>query len=347
MPPHSLATARNLQRAEPWGSSPEVDAARQRVQQERAWRCPAASEASAPEANVLASRWLDPRTSYRRAEAVSPSDRHLVSLALRTTRLKFTKGSCTVYDGIMPAGTLHVTGPSQRLVAEFQAPCDFIHFQVSNDYLRTCQDAALSDGSRPARDLADLSVRDPLAEQLGRTLIEGGNAGDRLYAESVGQTLVIRLVGLQLPQTRISALPKWRLKRVQDHVDAHIDETLGLADLAAAAGLSRMHFAAQFRAATGYRPHEYLLDQRIERAKAILSAEDMPLAEVALSVGFQGQAHFSTVFKRLAGETPARWRRAMRVGPCDLESGRAGPKDAGGIGEKAGSNVEWTRALRG
>src|SRR4029453_12161374 len=44
----------------------------------------------------------------------------------------------------------------------------------------------------------------------------------------------------------------------------------------------------------------------------ILSSTDMPLAEVALSVGFQAQAHFSTVFKRLTGQSPARWRRAIR-----------------------------------
>ena len=44
----------------------------------------------------------------------------------------------------------------------------------------------------------------------------------------------------------------------------------------------------------------------------MLSSIDMPLAEVALSVGFQAQAHFSTVFKRLTGQSPARWRRAIR-----------------------------------
>jgi AraC-like DNA-binding protein len=69
-----------------------------------------------------------------------------------------------------------------------------------------------------------------------------------------------------------------------------------------------MHFAAQFRAATGYRPHDYLLYQRIESAKTMLSSTDTPLAEIALNVGFQAQAHFSTVFKRLTGETPGRWR---------------------------------------
>jgi len=83
------------------------------------------------------------------------------------------------------------------------------------------------------------------------------------------------------------------------------------ADLAKVAGLSRMHFAAQFRAATGYRPCEYLLHQRIEHAKSLLSNTETPLAEVALTVGFCTQAHFSTVFKRITSETLASWRCAQ------------------------------------
>jgi transcriptional regulator GlxA family with amidase domain len=96
---------------------------------------------------------------------------------------------------------------------------------------------------------------------------------------------------------------------VQDYVSANIGESISLPELAGVAGLSRMHFAAQFRAATGYRPHEYLLFRRIEEAKALLSQEAMPLVEVALSVGFQSQAHFSTIFKRFTGQTPLGWRR--------------------------------------
>jgi AraC-like DNA-binding protein len=283
--------------------------------EEQSWRCLPEDEAGeATEADILVSRWVDSRDCLRYETTVSSPDRRVIGVALKTTRLKLARGAHTIFDGIMPAGTVHVTGPSQPLTAEFRAPCDFIHFHVSNDYLRELQDAARSGSSQPIRDLNDLVVRDPLAELLGRTLIESGKAGDLRYAESVGQTLVMHIARLESPRPTVNALPKWRLRRVQEYVDAHLDESISLADLAKVVGLSRMHFAAQFRAATGYRPHDYLLYQRIESAKAILSSTDMPLAEVALTVGFHAQAHFSTVFKRLTGETPARWRSSAR---CD------------------------------
>jgi AraC-like DNA-binding protein len=104
------------------------------------------------------------------------------------------------------------------------------------------------------------------------------------------------------------ALQPWRLKRVLDYVDQNLSARLTLQDLATVSGLSRMHFAAQFRAAIGVRPHEYLLQQRIRYAEELLKQATIPLVEVALSVGFQTQAHFTTVFKRIAGTTPSDWR---------------------------------------
>jgi AraC family transcriptional regulator len=104
-------------------------------------------------------------------------------------------------------------------------------------------------------------------------------------------------------------LPKRQLMRVAAYIDANIDEPITLAKLAAAAGLSRMYFARQFRAATGIRPHEYVLRKRVERAQQLLTATSGALADIALSVGFQTQAHFTTVFKKIVGNTPRQWRR--------------------------------------
>jgi AraC-like DNA-binding protein len=81
-----------------------------------------------------------------------------------------------------------------------------------------------------------------------------------------------------------------------------------------------MHFAAQFRAATGLRPHEYLLRRRIERAQELLLGSGMPVVEVALSVGFQTQSHFTSAFKRIVGQPPSAWREAQGPEPCAARS---------------------------
>ncbi len=163
-------------------------------------------------------------------------------------------------------------------------------------------------------------LRDPDIERLARALAAADEVAtdiDALYVDAICLALLARLLGMycdvQLPRTNRcpSALPKWRLKRVADYVDAHLADHIALADLAAVAGLTRMHFAAQFRAATGIRPHEYILRRRIERAQELLRHTKQTLVDVALSVGFQTQAHFTTVFRRFTDETPHRWRRAV------------------------------------
>jgi AraC-like DNA-binding protein len=98
---------------------------------------------------------------------------------------------------------------------------------------------------------------------------------------------------------------------------------LGLLPLRYAAGLTPMYFAAQLRAATGLRPHEYLLRRRIERAQDMHLGTGMSLVDVALSVGFQTQAHFTSVLKRYAGQPPRAWREShgVSVNPTALRDG--------------------------
>jgi AraC family transcriptional regulator len=107
-------------------------------------------------------------------------------------------------------------------------------------------------------------------------------------------------------------IPKWRLIRVLKYIDAKISDRLSLADLATVAGISRMYFASQFRAATGVRPHDYVQRRRIEYAQQLLLTSSQPLSEVAQSAGFQTQSHFTTTFKRFVGRTPHQWRREQQ-----------------------------------
>jgi AraC-like DNA-binding protein len=277
--------------------------------------------------DIAISRWTDLGNTGRHAEATTPADRYFVGIAVKATRLRLTRGRQTIFDGIMPAGTLYVNTPSQQLSAQFDAPFDFLHFHISADHFQVRQSMSQSISSRDLNDL--VLLRHSFAEQLAKALIENRNGAERNFARCVGQTLAMHIARLEWPLTKVNVLPKWRLRRVEEYVRANFDRSISLADLAKVAGLSRMHFAAQFRSATGYRPREYLLHQRIEQAKSLLSGGEMPLAEVALAVGFCTQAHFSTVFKRITGETPARWRCASKnaspsVQAAPSRSGRDG-----------------------
>lgn len=255
---------------------------------------------------VLASRWLDEDMTRRRYVAVNPADRHVISVALRRSKVRIICGSAEIFDGLMGPGTVYVTGPAEVVEAEVQGPCDFVHLYVANHHVERIE--AL-DGNRQ---ISTTVLRDDTAGYLARTLAEDVHCSNPDYAESVARTLLLRVALLSTSPNEVGALPKWRLLRVQKHIDGNLEGPISLADLAEVAGLSRSYFAAQFRTATGSRPHEYVTEQRIECAKSMLSGDGTPIVEIALSVGFQTQAHFSTVFKKHVGTSPARWRAAQR-----------------------------------
>jgi AraC family transcriptional regulator len=284
----------------------EILGGTQLLPHEQKWRRP---ERCVGAHDIAISRWTDALATVRNAEATTPADRYFIGIALKAARLRLTRGRQIIFDGVMPTGTLYVSAPSRQLSAQFSSPCDFLHFHVSADFLAPLSATHLH-GSEGLNDL--VLLRDPFAEQLAKALTEHSTSADHRFARCVGQTLAMHLARLEIPRVKVNALPKWRLRRVEQYIKANSDRCISLSDLAKVAGLSRMHFAAQFRAATGYRPREYLLHQRIEHAKLMLSNTEMPLAEVALAVGFCTQAHFSTVFKRITGETPARWRCARK-----------------------------------
>jgi AraC family transcriptional regulator len=120
-------------------------------------------------------------------------------------------------------------------------------------------------------------------------------------------------VGIEPKRRQVGVLQKWRLKRIVEYVDSNLSAKITLSDLAVVARLSPMYFASQFRMATSLRPHEFLLRRRIGRAEELLHNTTMPIAEIALIVGFQTQAHFTTVFKRFIGCTPHQWRAISKM----------------------------------
>jgi AraC family transcriptional regulator len=180
----------------------------------------------------------------------------------------------------------------------------------------------LANGSETADAAAIEKFQDPVIKRLADALAATEAAHD-LHSAICADALRLAILTRQFSRRsetgasaenaagrNVRSLQKWRLKRVLQYVDEHLGAKITLQDLAMVAGLSRMHFAAQFRAAIGMRPHEYLLKRRIERAEELLKRAEVSLVQIALAVGFQTQAHFTTVFKRFAGDTPYQWRSA-------------------------------------
>ena len=271
--------------------------------EERRWRQP---EESVGADDIALSRWSALGGNDRTESSVTPDHCHVVALALKAARISLWTQSKPLFEGSVPPGTILVTTPGQHLRARISPPFDFLHVHVGNRVL--CEEGLVPDDDEivPRREFSPF--RDTLAEALGRSLLHEHRSQPE-YANVVAKAIVMRAIGRQQTERRCWALPKWRMKRLEQYLTANIDRRITLDDMAATVGLSKMHFAAQFRVATGFRPHEYLLFKRIERAKMILATTSMPLVEVAFSVGFNAQAHFSTVFKRFAGKSPAQWKQ--------------------------------------
>jgi AraC-like DNA-binding protein len=107
-------------------------------------------------------------------------------------------------------------------------------------------------------------------------------------------------------------LPPGAIRRVREHVEVHLSESIDLAELAAIAGLSVYHFARAFKQSAGVTPHHYLLHRRIERAQEMLARSELPLSGIALATGFSDQSHLARHFRQMLGMTPGQFRWSQR-----------------------------------
>jgi AraC family transcriptional regulator len=124
-------------------------------------------------------------------------------------------------------------------------------------------------------------------------LRSGGIMG-KLYVESLTQALVIHLLRHYSNFTPIitsenKSLTSNQLREAIDYIHAHLDRDLSLSQIAKVINISPTYFASLFKRATGTSPHQYVIQQRVERAKLMLSKTDMAIADIALQVGFSSQ----------------------------------------------------------
>jgi AraC family transcriptional regulator len=223
-------------------------------------------------------------------------------------------------EGEKPPGSFSLAPPELAVPVEITGPYRVRVLAIDAQRLESLLRGIGASGTAPLDCLvASLALRnDAIAQLLATFWAEAGttDAVARLLADGMTATLaarLLRLSGHAAPAPDPRALAPRRLRRALDHIEAHLAEDIGLADIAAAAGLSPYHFARAFRAATGLPPYRYVTQARIARAQMLIATTELSLAQIAFESGFGSQGQFTATFTRIVGISPGRWRAERRA----------------------------------
>jgi AraC family transcriptional regulator len=239
---------------------------------------------------------------------------HVGSSVKMTCRRGAYRHSGTAVHGdidIIPAGT-----PSSWELRERDTA---LVLSVSPELLAL---AAEESGFNPARvEIRNrFQERDAQLENIGWALkaeMESGYPSGRLYLDSLAISVATRLIRVHSsvsvePATHRGRLSGRRLKDVLSYIEDNLTREISLREIAGVAGLSVSHFKVLFREAIGLPAHQYVIRRRVERAKALLGDDNLPISQIALETGFAHQSHLAYHMRRLTGHSPRAVRKMLR-----------------------------------
>ncbi len=120
-------------------------------------------------------------------------------------------------------------------------------------------------------------------------------------------------------------LAGWQIRRTVAYIEAHLESTIRVKNLAALTRLSASHFSRAFKRSFGHAPMTYVTHQRVALAQRLLLTTQDSICQISLACGMCDQAHLTRVFRRVVGESPTAWRRVHAVGPPPLSAPTSKP----------------------
>jgi AraC family transcriptional regulator len=185
----------------------------------------------------------------------------------------------------------------------------YLQLSISDAALTTASNRVME--LRMCRKFADPRLRG-LVTAVHAEMVAGFPNG-RLFLKSVEQAIAVALinghaVGRRPAQIYRGGLGSARLRKIEELVDANMEDDLSLDEMAQSVELSTAHFARMFRKSSGETPHQFVLRRRIERAKAMLRDRATRVLDVAVACGFKTQQHFAQVFREVSGASPTEYR---------------------------------------
>ncbi len=162
-------------------------------------------------------------------------------------------------------------------------------------------------------------LNDRLIYQIGLALkneLNTNSSIDRLYTESLTDTLLVHLLRhcSSQPSARSSSaqgLSNPQLQEILDYIHEHLTNDLSLAELATIVGTGSHHFGNLFKRSTGLSPYQYIIQQRLDKAKELLKDWDLSIVDIAIQSGFANQSHLTTAFRKYLAITPKKYREMI------------------------------------
>jgi AraC family transcriptional regulator len=163
-----------------------------------------------------------------------------------------------------------------------------------------------------------LSSRDPQLEAIAtsfRAEMFNNELGGKLYTESLANLFLIHLLRKYCTQTFTlrsydDGLSRYQLQQALDFIHAHLNSEFRLQDLAELLGMSQYYFCRLFKQSMGISPYQYVLKQRVELVKSLLSTQPRKsIADISLECGFSSQSQMTQHFRKITGTTPRAYRR--------------------------------------
>jgi AraC family transcriptional regulator len=241
---------------------------------------------------------------------------HWLVLPLGQPVLVTQKSDDLVHESVIQRGdSILVPAGQPKYWCRREGICCSLHIHLKPELIR--QTAEASEIDRNRIDLVDcFGKQDLQIHQIAMLLLaelESGGVMGQLYIESLTQVLAIHLLRHYSSVTQTitpehRSLTHTQLQQAIDYIHSHLDRDLSLAELASIINISPTYFASLFKQSMGIAPHQYVIQQRVEQAKFLLSKTDLAIADIASKVGFSSQSHLTQQFKRLTGMTPKQVR---------------------------------------